>query len=212
MSPRDMADHDRVFGQLAQRTRDLMVATMRSQIAHADAEEISATLEELTVRLLEHAAPGALGIQVDDDGTVRNHGNTVVGLRNPMAPPLQIDQYPDGRASSSFRLGPLHEGPPGLAHGGVSALILDQMLGEAAAAGGSPGMTGRLVLSFRRPTPLGELSAEAWIDRVDGIKTTVKGHILDAEGLPTVEAEGLFIQPRWARAATEGSQRPTAFV
>jgi hypothetical protein len=40
-------------------------------------------------------------------------------------------------------------------HGGVSAMILDQMLGEAAGAGGKPGMTGTLTLRYRQATPLG---------------------------------------------------------
>ena len=61
-------------------------------------------------------------------------------------------------------------------------------------------MTGTLTLRYRRGTPLGDLRAEAWIDRSEGIKTWAKGHIMDAEGV-TVEAEGLFILPRWAREA-----------
>jgi hypothetical protein len=32
-----------------------------------------------------------------------------------------------------------------------------------------------------------------------GIKTIVKGELRDADGEVTVEAEGLFILPRWAR-------------
>jgi hypothetical protein len=38
-------------------------------------------------------------------------------------------------------------------------------------------------------------------DQVDGHKTTVEGHILGPDGEPTVEADGLFILPRWAREA-----------
>jgi hypothetical protein len=73
-------------------------------------------------------------------------------------------------------------------------------------------MTGRLTLHYRRPTPLGALSGEAWIDRVEGYKTTVKGHLKDAEGNPTVEAEGLFILPRWARELiAEREAKPERF-
>lgn len=115
--------------------------------------------------------------------------------------PLDVRRSPEGTASAEFHLGAAYEGPPSLVHGGVSALILDQLLGEAAAAGGAPGMTGRLTLTYRRPTPLGDLTAAAWIHEVDGHKTTVKGHILGPDGEPTVEADGLFILPRWAREA-----------
>ena len=201
LTPAQAAEHDRVFGELAERTRQLMDAQLRTRVDHAEIAEITKALGELTDRLLADATPGSLGVQLEDDGTLRNHGNAVVGLRNPIAPPLHVQRFPEGRSSASFHLNALYEGPPGLVHGGVSALILDQMLGEAAAAGSSPGMTGRLSLSYRRPTPLGALSAEVWIVRVDGVKTTVKGHIKDGAGSPTVEAEGLFILPRWAREA-----------
>ncbi|HZJ06155.1 MAG TPA: PaaI family thioesterase [Nocardioidaceae bacterium] len=209
--PAELAEHDRVFGRLTRSTRDLILATMTTEIDHAEVERVSVELDELTRRLLERAVPGPLGIQISHDGAVRNHGNAVVGHRNPIAPPLHIDRYTDGKALSSFHLGPMYEGPPGLVHGGVSALILDQLLGEAAAAGGSPGMTGTLTLRYRRATPLGDLSAEAWIDRVDGYKTVVKGHLKDAEDRPTVEAEGLFVLPRWAREAIDAQRRPSSF-
>ena len=101
---------------------------------------------------------------------------------------------------SEFPLGAAYEGPPGSVHGGVLALILDQMLGEAAGAGGKPGMTATLTLTYRQRTPLGALHAEAWIERVDGIKTWARGEIVGPEGV-TVEAEGLFILPKWARDA-----------
>ena len=59
-------------------------------------------------------------------------------------------------------------------------------------------MTGTLTVRYRRPTPLGDLHGEAHIDRVEGVKTFVVGHLADAGGV-TVEAEGVFILPRWAR-------------
>lgn len=210
-SAEEIARQDDVLGRLAERTRALMDAGMRSRLDLADVDEVSTAIAALTERLLEAASPEPLGIQVGPGGEVRAHGNAVVGLRNPIAPPLHIDRYPDGKALSKFHLGALYEGPPGLVHGGVSALILDQMLGEAAAAGGSPGMTGTLTVKYRRGTPLGDLSAEAWITEVQGYKTTVEGHIKDADGNPTVEAVGLFILPRWAREAMDEASRPTKF-
>jgi hypothetical protein len=63
-------------------------------------------------------------------------------------------------------------------------------------------MTGTLTIRYQRGTPLGDLRAEAWIDRVEGIKTYAMGHLRDADGV-TVEAEGIFILPRWAREAVK---------
>ena len=59
-------------------------------------------------------------------------GNPVIGLRNPIAPPLVLHRAPDGSVYSDFHLGAAFEGPPGHVHGGVSALMLDHVLGEAA--------------------------------------------------------------------------------
>jgi acyl-coenzyme A thioesterase PaaI-like protein len=212
MTPAETAEHDRVFGELAQRTRELMDAQLRTEVDHDEALEIAEALRALTERLAKSARPGPHGVEIGEDGQVRNHGNSVVGLRNPIAPPLHIERSADGRAWASFHLNALYEGPPGMVHGGVSALLLDQLCGEAAAAGGAPGMTGRLALHYRRPTPLGDLSGTAWIEHVEGIKTTVRGHLADADGNPTVEAEGLFIPPRWARPALARQQdRPARF-
>ncbi len=68
-------------------------------------------------------------------------------------------------------------------------------------------MTGTLTLRYRRPTPpLGDLHAEAKIDRVEGRKAFVVGHIAGPDGI-CVEAEGgVFIAPQWiadARAKVE---------
>jgi hypothetical protein len=46
------------------------------------------------------------------------------------------------------------------------------------------------------------------VDSTAGIKTTVKGELRDADGEVTVEAEGLFILPRWAREQLAASGEP----
>lgn len=201
---REELEHERaVLGGLAASVRDLADASLRTTVPDEVVAEVRVEIERLTARLRAEQMPGSFGVSLTEDGTVRGYGNAVVGLRNPIAPPLEIDRSDEGRAWSSFRLGALYEGPPGMVHGGVAALVLDQVLGEAAAAGGSPGMTGTLTLRYLQGTPLGDCSAEAWIDRVDGPKTFVQAELRRADGEPTVRAEGVFILPRWAREAVE---------
>ena len=199
-----------LYGPLAQAVRELADAVIRTEVGDDEIAAAQAEIEAVTKRLQERQIPGSYGVRFNTDGEGRAWGNAVVGTRNPVAPPLKIHHDASGRAWSEFQLGAAYEGPPGLVHGGVSALILDQMLGEAAGAGGKPGMTGTLTLRYRRGTPLGELSAEAHIDRVEGVKTFAVGHIADAEGA-TVEAEGVFILPKWARKALEKEQAPSRF-
>jgi acyl-coenzyme A thioesterase PaaI-like protein len=43
-----------------------------------------------------------------------------------------------------------------MAHGGITALMLDEAVGWAAWHAGHPGVTGRLQVSYRRPLKLGE--------------------------------------------------------
>ena len=83
-------------------------------------------------------------------------------------------------------------------HGGVAALVLDHVLGEVAANAENPRSTGTITMRYLRTTQLGRLHAEARIVRTDGVKAYAAGHLADDEGI-TVEAEGVFIQPKWAR-------------
>ena len=66
------------------------------------------------------------------------------------------------------------------------------------------------VVSYARTPgyrPLGEENKYgAWY-----VKTTIKGHLKDADGNVTVEAEGLFILPRWARESGGWPNRPPTF-
>ena len=207
MTEDDLEQERAVLGGLAQSVRDLAEASLRTTVPADVAAEVTAGIERLTARLRQEQIPGAFGVSLTSSGVVRGHGNAVVGMRNPVAVPLDVQRSDEGRAWASFHLNALYEGPPDTVHGGVVALVLDQILGEAAAAGGSPGMTGTLTLRYERNTPLGDVSAEAWIDRVEGVKTIVKGEIRDAEGNPTARAEGIFILPRWAREAMEKDHR-----
>ena len=123
-------------------------------------------------------------------------GNVVIGLRNPVAPPLTIRHDADGTVHTEFTLGAAYEGPPGHVHGGVCALILDHVLGATAHLPGKPAVTGTLTLRYLRGTPLGRpLHASAHVDRIEGAKTFAVGHIAGPDGV-TVSAEGVFIHPK----------------
>lgn len=211
MTDEEFAEEQAVYGGLTDALRRLNEASLRTTVAHDVVTDVQRQVDELTARLEAEMIPANFGVVVTTSGHVRGYGNAVVGLRNPIAPPLTIVQdRVKGGARSEFFLNALYEGPPGKVHGGVVALVLDQIFGEAAAAGGTPGMTGTLTLRYKKPTALGALTSEAWVDSTAGIKTIVKGWLKDADGEITVEAEGLFILPRWAREqlAASGESPP----
>lgn len=193
------------YEPITEATRRLADLCIRSQV---DATSTARALEHLQAAievLSEDVAEGPYGLRHSRQGPTRPWGNAVVGVRNPVAPPLKVVREAD-HVWSDFELSSAYEGPPSLVHGGVSALILDQLLGEAAAAAGSPGMTGTLTVRYRRGTPLGALRGEARVERTEGYKTFAVGQICDAEGV-CVEAEGVFILPRWARSEQEQPER-----
>lgn len=191
------------YGPLAQAVRELIDATIRTQADDATAREVTAQVQELTERLRSANLSESPGLRYVVDGRPLAWGNAVVGLRNPIAPPLVIRHGENGHCWSDFHLGAAYEGPPSLVHGGVSALVLDHVLGEAASDGlTKPRYTGTITVKYLRGTPLGPLHAEASIYRREGVKTYARGHISDASGV-TVEAEGVFITPSWARDGLE---------
>ncbi len=213
LPPEELERQQALYGPFTDAVRDLVDATIRTLVDEEEIRTAQAEIEAVTARLRKDELEGSFGVRFSAEGRGRPWGNAVVGLRNPVAPPLVIvhDSAEEGRVHADFHLGAAYEGPPSLVHGGVASLVLDQMLGEAAGAGGRPGMTATLTLHYRQPTPLGDLRAEAWIERAEGHKTWARGHILGPDGV-TVEAEGLFILPRWARELlAEREQEPPRF-
>ena len=77
-----------------------------------------------------------------------------------------------------------------------------QCLFNNLAAKFNPRLTGTISFRYVRATRLGRLHAEATTTHTEGVKTYAVGHLADDEGI-TVEAEGVFIQPRWARDGSE---------
>lgn len=90
--------------------------------------------------------------------------------------------------------GPETEGPPGHAHGGAMAAVLDEVLGLAAWAAGQPIVVGNLNIHFRQLLPLlTVMQVESEVVKIDGRKVTVHGQIVDAEGAVYAEADCLCI-------------------
>jgi acyl-coenzyme A thioesterase PaaI-like protein len=116
----------------------------------------------------------------------------MLGRANPLAPPIEL-RLEDGRILGRATFGAAYEGPPGCVHGGYIAAAFDEVLGSTQSLSGSPGMTGRLVVHYRSPTPLHtELRFEGTLERVDGRKIHTRGMLWAGDTL-CAEAEGLFI-------------------
>jgi len=197
LSAEDVARLRSIYEPLTESVRALIDATIRTEVGAEAVAEAKAQIDAATARLSSEQVDGSYGIRFTADGDQMPWGNVVIGVRNPVAPPLHIEEG-DGGVYTDFHLGAAYEGPPGHVHGGVAALVLDHVLGAAASSQEKPRLTGTITLRYLRMTRLGSLRAEARIARTDGVKTYAVGHLADDEGV-TVEAEGVFIRPRWAR-------------
>lgn len=101
----------------------------------------------------------------------------------------------DGALIAKAWFGPGTQGPPGHAHGGSMASLLDEVMGGCAWMHGHAVLAAQLVTNFRNPLPLGSLViAEGWITHQEGRKIHTKGRIFSEGGLLFAEGEALFIE------------------
>jgi acyl-coenzyme A thioesterase PaaI-like protein len=187
-----------VYQPLAGSVRRLIDVTIRTEVDATVIAAAKAHIDCAVEQLSEVLMPSSFGVREVVDGQSVASGNVAIGVRNPVAPPLVIRRDADGAVWTEVTLGAAYEGPPGHVHGGVCALILDHVLGATAHQPGRPAYTGTLSLRYARGTPLGLVSARAYVDRIEGVKTFAVGHLADDDGI-TVTAEGVFIIP--ARAS-----------
>lgn len=132
------------------------------------------------------------------------------GRANPLAPPLELWDD-DGVTRGRTTFDAAYEGPPGCVHGGYVAAAFDEFLGAAQSGGGRPGMTGRLTVHYRSPTPLhAKLDFEARTVDVSGRKTRVHG-TLSAGTTLCAEAEALFIAIDFKKLAQLRAARQERF-
>jgi acyl-coenzyme A thioesterase PaaI-like protein len=188
-------DRDRALLRMSAATRGV-IAEQLSTTAEESVIEDAAQLVERALALLAER-PHGRQYEGRAEGSLRDANSSVdhspfVGGMNPLAPPIRIRVVED-RVIGTVVYGPPYEGPPGCVHGGFIAAGFDEVLGFVQALNRSPGMTARLDVSYRSPTPLWrELRYEGWVVRVDGRKIYTAATLSHGDTL-CAEATGLFI-------------------
>jgi acyl-coenzyme A thioesterase PaaI-like protein len=120
----------------------------------------------------------------------------LIGLANPLAPPIVIRPTGSRTAEGIVRFGSAYEGPPGCVHGGFVAAAFDEVLGFTQSLTGQPGFTGTLGIRYRKPTPLhAELRFEAEVLRTEGRKIFTRG-VVHAKQTLCAEADAIFVSAR----------------
>lgn len=97
---------------------------------------------------------------------------------------FRVRYYRDHEQQLKARIwfGPETEGPPGHAHGGSMAAVLDEVLGLSAWAAGYPIVVGNMNVSFRNLLPLQQVvTVESKIISAEGRKVMVHGRIFSGK-------------------------------
>lgn len=109
---------------------------------------------------------------------------------DPAGDRFRIRYYRDADLHLHARIwfGPETQGPPGHAHGGSIAAVMDEALGLAAWAAGYPVVVGNLNVSFRNLLPLEQVvTLESEVVSAEGRKIMVHGRLFCDD---TLYAEG----------------------
>lgn len=100
----------------------------------------------------------------------------------------------DGHLVGRAWFGPETEGPPGHAHGGAVAAVLDEALGATAWVNGHKVVVARLATDFRHMVPLGtDAIIDTWIHRVEGRKIFTHGRLTDDSGRVLAEGHAICV-------------------
>ncbi|MBP2327974.1 hypothetical protein JOF56_008359 [Kibdelosporangium banguiense] len=191
------------INELGDAMRDLVEGAVNTEVGEEELRQAAELVRTAALSLRAKSRKLAELPSADDLLSGIRLYNPVTGDGSAFAPPLRIDVV-DGVVTGTCSLGRAYEGPPTYAHGGVSATLLDQLLGYAASYAGHPGMTVRLDTYYKAPVPLlTPLRLVAEVGAVDGRRVTIEGTITTAAepDKTLVKAVGTFLMLRPDQAA-----------
>jgi acyl-coenzyme A thioesterase PaaI-like protein len=191
-TPERRAEVRRLADALRNVIERFVATTAPLDVFHGVADELEAIADRLGAYPQDHLYMGFAEAANAGDSEGPFDNSPLMGLSNPLAPPMLLEIESD-RVVGTVTCGSAYEGPPGHVHGGYVAAMFDELLGLAQSLSGLHGMTGRLTIHYRKPTPLHTpLRLEGKLDRADGRKIICTGWLYAGDVL-CAEAEGLFI-------------------
>ncbi|HHY37125.1 MAG TPA: PaaI family thioesterase [Firmicutes bacterium] len=116
------------------------------------------------------------------------------GLDNPRSLGLEFVAGAGGSVTATWTGAEWYQGYPGMVHGGIICTLLDEAMAKAVQELGAAGVTGKMEVWFRRPTPTGvELTISGWIEERRGRRIKAGAEIRDRQGRLLAEGRALFI-------------------
>jgi len=123
---------------------------------------------------------------------------------------IQIRAMKGLAVQAQFTVLNVHQGAPGLLHGGLLSTAIDEAMGSLAYLLMTPAVTGRLEVDFRRPIPVGSVVViDARIIAQHGRKVYTSADVSivdDSASMPVGRGAGLFVQVPLEHFAKYGSK------
>lgn len=118
----------------------------------------------------------------------------VCGTENPHSIGITMFVDDDGVLTSEFTLTEAQQGPPGHAHGGASAAVLDEAMGLVVWAAGYKVAAVNIDINYHKPLPLNqELQLEARVTQIDKRKVFSTGELKLSDGTVMVSGRGIYV-------------------
>lgn len=183
--------------ELAAAGRELLDAIAASSVDDDARARLAADIRRVASELLAGGGRDPIRLVRHPGGWIENVIQAGTGRLNARSLRIDYDDDPDSTdVHGSCTLGASAVGPPGRAHGGVVASILDEALGRAMTKAGRTGMTVALDVNLKAAVPLGEeLEVLGGVASTDGRKTWVEAEIR-VDGATLATGRGLFVASR----------------
>ncbi len=126
-----------------------------------------------------------------------SHWCFVCGLKNPAGLHVRFQNDGPGQVKIETQICDLHQGYPGIAHGGIAAAMLDEALGRAGVSGDHERFfyTAKLEVRYRVSVPLDtDLVIRGRIIKDRGRVATAEGEITLPDGVVAVEATATLFE------------------
>ena len=198
----------RAVEDLAAAVRSVADATVSTAVDPALIAAAAATLRDLAEQLAEHTddTPFSGLVRQPVDYSVPENPmplNPIIGACSPNRPDVRL-RFVDGHVEGTATLTKRFTGPPGFVHGGITAMLADQLVALASGAIGARGISKSVEVRFRRPVPVG-VELDLWSECVPAGDDLPVRYTIAHAGEVLVEGTGQMV--RWADFAERQARR-----
>jgi acyl-coenzyme A thioesterase PaaI-like protein len=171
------------------------IAAVRALQDHARAVDAPDEVISAAADSLQHVCDLLAPFDTDEWSSPSGRRLDLPVRGNVLAVPMELKRTDNGRLGGWVRFRRFHLGRNGAVHGGAVALLLDSVLGVAAAAltGGRYQRTAYLGVNYRNIVPIEkELQVDTGVSRLVGRKIFLDARLFDGETL-LAEGEAVYV-------------------